>query len=56
MKELIDLIMGSGLSIVIVAYFIFKDWYQTRNTYEIMCELKSIIMDFKEMLKNEMNQ
>ena len=50
MKELLDLILANGLSVVIVAYFIVKDWYQTKNTYEILTELKGLLNEFKVML------
>lgn len=50
MKEMLDLILSNGLSVVIVAYFIVKDWYQTKNTYEILTELKGFLNEFKVML------
>lgn len=50
MKEMLDLILSNGLSVVIVAYFIVKDWYQTKNTYEILTELKGLLNEFKVML------
>lgn len=29
MKEIVDLIVSNGMSVVIIGYFIFKDWKQT---------------------------
>ena len=53
MQELLDMILSNSLSVVIVAYFIVKDWYQTKNTYEILCELKSLLIDFKTMIQSK---
>ena len=50
MKEFMDLILSNSLSVVIVAYFIYKDWFQTKNTYEILSDLKGLLNEFKVMI------
>lgn len=50
MKEFMDLILSNSLSVVIVAYFIYKDWFQTKNTYEILADLKGLLNEFKVMI------
>lgn len=43
MKELVDYISQNGISAVIIAYMLYKDWYLTKSTNVMLTEIKSLL-------------
>ena len=51
-KDFVDYAVQNGLSVIIICYFLFKDYKQTNTIISLMCELKNCISEFKELLNN----
>lgn len=53
MKDLIDYAVSNGLSVVIICYFLFRDWKYNSTLIQLMCELKECIDKFNNTLDKE---
>lgn len=52
MKEIVDLIVTNGMSVVIIGYFIFKDWKQTTQIVNNLNEVSKGIACLLERSDN----
>lgn len=43
MEDFINLMVSNGVSVVVVAYFLYKDWKTTGQILELMGSTKSIL-------------
>ena len=50
MEQLVNLIMNNGLSAVLVAYFIYKDYKFNQNIIGVMSEVKEVLACIKTVL------
>ena len=48
MTEIVDLIISNGMSIVLVAYFIYKDYKFNGSITSILTEIKEVLAVRKE--------
>lgn len=48
MGDIVDLIVSNGMSVVIIAYFLFKDWKINSEMLTLLNELKALIKTRKE--------
>lgn len=53
MQEIVDLIMNNGLSVVLVGYFIFKDYKFNGQIIDILTEVKEVLSALKVFHKVE---
>lgn len=50
METIINLIVSNGVAVVIVGYFIYKDYRTTSQMVSVLGEIKEIIAVVKEKL------
>lgn len=43
MEEMINLIVNNGMAVVIMAYFLYKDYKFNDNIIEVLAELKELM-------------
>lgn len=48
MNELIDLIVNNGVAIVVVGYFLFKDYKTTKERIDTDIELSKVLQSLKD--------
>lgn len=48
MSDIVELIVSNGMSVVIIAYFLFKDWKINSEMLTLLNELKALIKGRKE--------
>lgn len=48
MNDIIDLIVSNGMSVVIIGYFIFKDWKINTNMMACLTELTALLHEWKK--------
>lgn len=48
MEEMVNLIVSNGMSIVIIAYFLFKDYKFNGSITSILSEIKEVLAVIKE--------
>ena len=48
MTEIVDLIVSNGMSVVLVGYFIFKDYKFNASITSILTEIKEVLAILKE--------
>lgn len=48
MSDIVDLIVSNGMSVVIIAYFLFKDWKINSEMLALLNELKALIKTRKD--------
>lgn len=48
MTEIIDLIVSNGMSVVLVGYFIYKDYKFNASITNILTEIKEVLAILKE--------
>ena len=56
MNDIVNLIINSGVSVVIVAYFIFKDNKFNNELVKTMTEITVTLKDIQEDLKSYKNK
>lgn len=47
MEQIINLIINNGMSVVLVAYFIFKDYKFNQQTISVLGEIKEVLACLK---------
>lgn len=47
METIVDLIVSNGMSVVLVAYFIFKDYKFNQQTIAVLGEIKEVLTCLK---------
>lgn len=47
MQEIADLIVNNGLSVVLVGYFIFKDYQFNNQILKVLGEVKEVLTSLK---------
>lgn len=53
MNEIIDLIMNNGMAVVLMGYFIFKDYKFNDNILNILQEVKEVLAQLKTLHQQE---
>ena len=48
MNDLVNLIVTNGCAVVIIAYFLFKDYKQTGQMISVLGEVKDILLILRE--------
>lgn len=48
MEEIVSLIVSNGMSVVIIAYFLFKDYKFNASITEILAEIKEVLAVMKD--------
>ena len=51
MEDIINLIVSNGMSVVIIAYFLFKDYRFNGSITAILAEIKEVLAVIKESHK-----
>ena len=47
MEEIVNLIVSNGMSVVIIAYFLYKDYKFNANITSILTEIKEVLAVLK---------
>lgn len=50
MEQIVNLIVTNGVAVVIVAYFLFKDYLTTRQLVNLMTEIREVLAVVKEKM------
>ena len=50
MEEFVSLIVSNGMSVVIIAYFLFKDYKQTSKIIDVLGEIREVLSVVKGFL------
>ena len=53
MEQIINLIVSNGLGVVLVGYFIYKDYKFNGSITAILTEIKEVLAMLKERVGNE---
>lgn len=48
LEELVNIIMNNGLAVVLVGYFIFKDYKFNQQILDVLGEVKEVLAALKE--------
>lgn len=56
MEEIVNLILNSGLSVVLVGYFIFKDYKFNQQILDVLGEMKEVLACLKSWHDREENR
>lgn len=48
MEEIVNLIVSNGMSVVIIAYFLYKDYRFNASITSILTEIKEVLAILKE--------
>lgn len=48
MEELVNLIVSNGMSVCIIAYFLFKDYKFNEQILQVLGEMKEVLATLKE--------
>lgn len=51
--NLANLLMNNGMCIVIVAYFLYKDWKLSSNLNDTLAVVREFLSNNKEMINND---
>lgn len=43
MEEMVNLIVSNGMSVVIIAYFLYKDYKFNDQILNVLCEVKEVL-------------
>ena len=43
MEQIVNLIVTNGMAVVIVAYFLFKDWKTTGQIINVLSEIREVL-------------
>lgn len=43
MNEIVDIIVSNGMSVALVAYFIYKDYKFNQNIIDVLGEIKEVL-------------
>lgn len=52
MNDIVNLIINSSTSVVIIAYFIFRDYKWNNQLIETLTKIETVLDDIKEGAKN----
>lgn len=52
MNDIVNLIINSSTSVVIIAYFIFRDYKWNNQLIETLTKIETVLDDIKEGTKN----
>ena len=47
MKDIIDLIVSNGMSVVIIGYFLFKDYRFNQQIVNVLGEVKEVLTELR---------
>lgn len=47
LKDIIDLIVSNGLSVVIIGYFLFKDYKFNQQIVDVLGEVKEVLTELR---------
>lgn len=50
MEQIVNLIISNGMAVVIVAYFLFKDYKFNQQTLDVLHEIKEVLAVVKDYL------
>lgn len=53
MNDIVNLIINSSTSVVIIAYFIFRDYKWNNQLIETLTKIEDTLENIKEVSKNE---
>lgn len=53
MEEMVNLIVSNSMSVVIIAYFLYKDWKFNGQIVSILAEIKEVLAVLKEKHTND---
>lgn len=53
MEQIVNLIVTNGMAVVIVAYFLFKDYKFNASITSILSEIKEVLAVIKEQHKKD---
>ncbi len=56
MPDIVNLIVSNGLAVVIVAYFIFKDYKTASSQLELMSQLNALMGKVEAVLQSIQNR
>ena len=56
MDQVVNLIVSNGLAVVIVAYFIIKDWKTATSQLEMMNQLNALMGKMEAILQSIQNR
>lgn len=47
MEEMVNLIVSNGMSVVIIAYFLFKDYKFNQSILNVLAEVKEVLVELR---------
>lgn len=47
MEEIVNLIVSNGMSVVIIAYFLFKDYKFNQSILDVLGEVKEVLSELR---------
>lgn len=47
MEEMVNLIVSNGMSVVIIAYFLFKDYKWNASITSVLGEIKEVLVELR---------
>ena len=53
MSDIVNLIVQNGMSVVIIGYFLFKDYKFNDQMVSILCEVKEVLASLKTYHEKE---
>ena len=53
MEEMVNLIVSNGMSVVIIGYFLFKDYRFNQNILNVLGEVKEVLSILKTLHKGD---
>lgn len=56
LQEIINLIVTNGMAVVIIAYFLFKDYKFNEQIIDVLGEMKEVLTELKTWHKSEENK
>lgn len=55
MEEMVNLIVSNGMSVVIIAYFLFKDYRFNQSILNVLGEVKEVLVELRTFHKKDGN-
>lgn len=52
MEQIVNLIVTNGMAVVIVAYFLFKDWKTTGQIINVLSEIREVLAVVRDKVAN----
>lgn len=53
MEQIVNLIVSNGLGVVLVGYFIYKDYKFNDNILSVLSEVKEVLAGLREMHRGD---